>query len=340
RKAGSRQAHLWTSDGSGGFEVTRAPAERAKALARGTCVVMHLKEDAKEFLDENRLAQIVRAYSDHIPFQIDLVKAGASERRQLNSASAIWARPKGEISAEDYTEFYRHIAGQYDEPALTIHYTAEGRHEYTVLLFVPGMAPFDLFDPARKGRVRLYVRRVFITDEADLLPPWLRFVRGVIDSQDMPLNISREMLQNNPIVASIRKAVTKRVLSELAKCAEKDKAKFEQIWENFGPVLKEGLYEDPERRDTLFEIARFRTTAGEGWRSLADYVADMRPNQTEIYYLTGDNPEQLRNSPQLEGFAARGIEVLLLGDPVDSFWVTTAVGFEGKPFRSITQGQP
>ena len=340
RKAGSPQAHLWVSDGTGGFEVSKAPKDRAAGVARGTAITLYLKDDAQEFTQEGELARIVRAYSDHIPFQIDLVqpKDGEAERRQLNSGSALWTRAKSDIKPEQYKEFYHHMAGQFDDPALTVHYKAEGRHEYSVLLFVPTMRPFDLYDPGRTGRVRLYVRRVFITDEADILPPWLRFVRGVIDSEDMPLNISREMLQNNPIAASIRKAVTNRVLSEIGKCAEKDAEKFNTIWEAFGAVIKEGLYEDPERRDELFKSVRFKTTAGEGWRSLSDYIGALRPNQTAIFYLTGETEEQLRGSPQLEGFKARGIEVLLLSDPVDNFWVTTALGFDGKPFQSITQG--
>lgn len=341
RAAGAKQAHIWSSDGVNGFEVKKAPKDRAADVPRGTKIVLHLKEDAREFLQEAELTRIVRSYSDHIPFQIDLVTLadGKEERRQLNSASALWTRAKSEITDEHYNEFYHDVAGQYDDPALTIHYRAEGRHEYSVLLFVPSMRPFDLYDPQRSGRVKLYVRRVFITDDANLLPPWLRFVRGVIDSEDMPLNVSREMLQNNPLVAAIRKAVTNRVLSEIAKCAEKDSEKFEQIWDAFGAVIKEGLYEDPERRDDLFKTVRFRSTAGEGWRSLADYVESMAENQTAIYYLTGESLDQLRASPQLEGFAARGLEVLLLTDPVDNFWVTTALGYEGKPFQSITQGE-
>lgn len=341
RAAGEKQAWLWVSDGVSGFEVTKAPKEAAGLVGRGTLVILHLKQDARAFLKESELARTVRAYSDHIPFQIDFLsdKDDKEERRQLNSASALWTRPKTSITQAHYNEFYHHAAGLYDEPALTLHYKAEGRHEYNVLLFVPTMRPFDLYDPARTGRVRLYVRRVFITDEAHILPSWLRFVRGVIDSEDMPLNISREMLQNNPIVASIRNAVTNRVLNEIGKCAEQDKEKFTLLWEAFGPVIKEGLYEDPERRDELFKAVRFRTTRGEDWRSLTDYVKELRPNQTAIYYLTGETEEQLRASPQLEGFRARGIEVLLLSDPVDNFWVTTALGFEGKPFQSITQGE-
>lgn len=341
RAAGAKQAHVWRSDGVSGFDVAEATKEQEALVERGTMVILHLKEDARDFLKEGELTRAVRAYSDHIPFQIDFLteREGKEERRQLNSANALWMRPKTDITPAHYKEFYHHAAGLYDEPALTIHYKAEGRHEYNVLLFVPSMRPFDLYDPSRAGSIRLYVRRVYITDEAHILPSWLRFVRGVIDSEDMPLNISREMLQNNPIVASIRKAVANRVLSEIGKCAENEPGKFSELWDAFGPVIKEGLYEDPERRDELFNVVRFKTTKGDGWRSLADYVSDFRPNQTAIYYLTGDSEEQLRASPQLEGFKARGLEVLLLCDPVDNFWVTTALGYDGKPFQSITQGE-
>ncbi len=340
RKAGSKSVHLWSSDGITGFDVAKAPKAQAEALPRGTMVTLHLKDDALDYLKEQELERIVRAYSDHIPFHIDFLslKDGKEERRQLNSASALWRRRKSEITEEQYKEFYHHAGGLYDTPAITIHYKAEGRHEYTVLLFVPTMPPFDLYDPARSGRIRLYVRRVFITDDADILPAYLRFVRGVVDSEDVPLNVSREMLQNNPIVASIRKAVTNRVLADIKALSEKDKDKFEGLWTAFGSVLKEGLYEDMERRDTLFEIARFHSTKGDDWRTLKDYIAGLRPNQTAIYYLAGESQEQVKASPQLEGFAARGVEVLLLSDPVDNFWVTTALGFDGKPFQSITQG--
>ncbi|MHA1165106.1 MAG: molecular chaperone HtpG [Alphaproteobacteria bacterium] len=339
-KAGSKSVHSWTSDGISGFNLTKASKAQADVLARGTLVQLHLKDDALDYLKEDELARIVRTYSDHIPFHIDFVadKDGTKERHQLNSASALWTRPKKEISEDQYKEFYHHAGGLYDTPAITIHYKAEGRHEYNVLLFVPTMAPFDLYDQARTGRVRLYVRRVFITGDATILPAYLRFVRGVVDSEDVPLNISREMLQNNPVLASIRKAVTNRVLGDIKTLAEKDTEKFEVLWNAFGAVIKEGLYEDMERRDVLFQIARFHSSAHDGWRTLKEYAADLRPNQTNIYYLAGDSLEQLRGSPQLEGFAARGVEVLLLCDPVDNFWVTTALGFDGKPFKSITQG--
>jgi molecular chaperone HtpG len=207
-----------------------------------------------------------------------------------------------------------------------------------VLLFAPSTRPFDLFDAARKGRVKLYVRRVYITDDADLLPPYLRFVRGVVDSEDLPLNISREMLQNDPQVAQIRKALTGRVLAELESLAEKDVPAFEKIWDAFGSLIKEGLYEDFERRDQLLALARFATTAGNP-RSLKQYVADLRPNQTDIYYLVGESPERVKANPKLEAARARGIEVLLLTDPVDAFWTAAPLGFEGKPLKSLSQGE-
>ncbi|MEM8743344.1 MAG: molecular chaperone HtpG [Pseudomonadota bacterium] len=340
RKAGAKSAHVWSSDGVNGFNLAKATKAQDEAIPRGTVVTLHLKDDALDYLKESELARIVRAYSDHIPFQIEFVGRvdGKEEHHQLNSASALWTRPKADVTAEQYKEFYHHVGGLFDDPALTIHYRAEGRHEYTVLLFVPTSTPFDLYDPSRAGRVRLYVRRVFITDDANLLPAYLRFVRGVVDSEDVPLNISREMLQNNPIVAAIRTGVTNRVLSELEKLAKDDAEKFEVFWETFGAVVKEGLYEDMERRDSLFELARFRSSKGDGWRTLKEYIEDLRPNQTAIYYMTGDSREQIAASPQLEGFAARGVEVLYLSDPVDNFWVTTALGYDGKPFQSITQG--
>ncbi len=339
RKAGSKDAHVWSSDGLGGYGIRPADAIEAAVVARGTRVTLSLKEDALSFLEAAEIERLVRAYSDHILFPV-LLWAGKGEERQINRASALWARSKQELSATDYQEFYQQGLGHYDEPAATIHYRAEGRSEYSVLLFVPGARPFNLYDANRKGHVRFYVRRVFISDEAELLPPYLRFIEGVIDSQDMPLNVSREMLQDRPEVAQIRKAVSNRVLSELATLADKDAAAYQKVWEAFGAVLKEGLYEDPERRDQLLGLARFRsTTSGDGWRSLADYLASLKESQTAIFYATGETLAKLKASPQLEGFRARGVEVLLLADPIDSFWVTAALGFDGKPFRSVTKGE-
>ncbi len=336
RKAGSDETWIWSSDGTGTFTIEPAPPGHQHR--RGTEVRLHLRDDAEEFLDRTRLADIVRRYSDHIAHPIMIADEKAKDTyAQINAASAIWMRPRSEVTPEEHKEFFGYVSGLYADPALTIHYRAEGRHEYTVLLYVPAVRPFDLYDPARNGRQRLYVRRVFITDDADLLPPWLRFVRGVVDCEDLPLNVSREMLQHNPTVAAIRKALTKRVLAEFKKTATADAAAWNRIWEAFGAVIKEGLYEDPDKRDLIYDIARFRTTGGDH-RSLADYVAAMKPGQTAIYYITAEDARRAESSPQLEGFRARGVEVLVLTDPVDSFWVRSAAGFDGKPFKSITQG--
>ena len=337
RRAGSGEAWVWRSSGGAGFEVAPASADEAERVPRGTAVVLHLKPDAKSYLEPSRIERIVRAYSDHILFPIELAD-GKGDPRQINAASAIWQRAKSELKPEDYTQAYRTIAGAFDEPAMTLHYKAEGRQAYAVLLFAPSSRPFDLFEPERKGRVKLYVRRVFIGDDAELLPPYLRFIRGVVDSEDLPLNISREMLQKNPQVAQMRKAITGRVLGELETVASKDASAFGKVWEAFGGVLKEGIYEDPERRDQLLALARFSTTRDGGLRSLADYVADLKPNQTEIYYLAGDSIDRLKASPKLEAARSRGVEVLLLADPVDAFWTALSLGFQGKPLKSLSQG--
>jgi molecular chaperone HtpG len=347
-RAGGDEAWRWTSDGKGSYAIEPLPL--ADAPARGTRVRLHMMEDASEYLESWKVQSIVREYSSGIAVPIALVEAPQkdgkdakeeerNEPKRISEGSALWARPKDKIEASEYTEFYRSLAGQFDEPLVTIHWRAEGRHEYTVLAFIPGSRPLDLFDPARKGRNKLYVRRVLISRDTDLLPGWLRFVRLVVDSADLPLNVSREMVQKSPVFGAIGKAVTNRILQEITKLAEKEPEKFAKLWENFGAVLKEGLYEDPERRDQLFEVARFATSIEpEGKRTLKDYVAALRPNQTAIYYLTGEDAKRLASSPQLEGFRARGIEVLLLSDPVDTFWVSTAVGYDGKPFKSVTQG--
>ena len=345
RRAGRPDSWVWRSAGLGAFTVEPAAAGDA-APGRGTTITLEMRDDHKDLLSAARLSAVVKAHSDHVSFPIDVcevVDGKAGEATRANAASALWTRPKSEVTAEQYKDFYGSLSGLFDEPALTLHYHAEGRHDYSVLVFVPGAPPFDLFEPTRKSGIKLYVSRVLITDDAQLLPPYLRFVHGVVDSQDMPLTISRDMLQKNPVAASIRKALTNRVMGALKKQAEKDASAhdasaYEAIWENFGAVLKEGLYEDYEHRDDLLALLRLRSTNGEGWRSLADYIADMKENQTAIYYITGEDGDQLTRSPQLEAFAARGLEVLLLTDPVDNFWTQMVMGFEGKPFRSVTQG--
>jgi molecular chaperone HtpG len=337
RRAGSTEAWAWTSSGGAGFEMAPASDEQAARVPRGTEVRLHLKEDAKRYLEPFELERLVRTYSDHILFPIELFDE-KGEARQVNAASALWQRAKSEVKPEDYTQAYRSIAMAFDEPALTLHYKVEGRQSYAVLLFVPSTPPFDLGDPNRKGRIKLYVRRVFITDDAELLPPWLRFVRGVVDSEDLPLNISREMLQNNPQVTQIRNGLVGRVIGELESAADKDAETYAKIWAAFGPVLKEGLYEEQERRGQLLALARFATTTGDGLRSLKQYVADLKPNQTEIYYLVGESAERVKSNPKLEAARARGIEVLLLTDPIDAFWTMMPQEFEGKPLKSLSQG--
>ncbi|KJC49838.1 heat shock protein 90 [Bradyrhizobium sp. LTSP849] len=336
RRAGESDVWTWSSQGGSGFEIARASDEEAARVARGTEIVLHLKDDAKKYLETYEIERVVGAYSDNILFPIELVPE-EGEPRQINSASALWQRSKSDLTAEDYKKAYQQIASAFDDPAMTLHYRAEGRYSYAVLLFAPSTKPFDLFEPSRKGRVKLYVRRVFITDDADLLPGYLRFIRGVVDSEDLPLNISREMLQNNPQLAQIRKAVATRVVNELESLAEKDAENFAKIWDAFGAVLKEGIYEDFERREKLLALSRFTTTTGEK-RSLKDVIADFKPNQTEIYYLVGDSIERLKSSPRLEAATARGIEVLLLSDPVDAFWTSMPTDFEGKPLKSLSQG--
>jgi len=336
RRAGSSQALVWTSTGGAGFAIRLADEAEAARVRRGTEIVLHLKDDAKKYLEPYEVRRVVSTYSDHILFPIELVEDDKSEK--INSASALWQRPKSELKPEEYKQAYQTIAHAFDDPAMTLHYKAEGRQAYAVLLFAPSTRPFDLFDPARKGHVKLYVRRVYITDDADLMPSYLRFIRGVVDSEDLPLNISREMLQNNPQVAAMRKALTGRVITELENLAEKDAEAFGKIWDAFGAVIKEGIYEDHERRDALLKLARFDTTTGKA-RTLKQYVADFKPNQTEIYYLVGDSADRLKSNPKLEAARARGIEVLLLSDPVDAFWTMMPSDFDGKQLKSLSKGE-
>jgi molecular chaperone HtpG len=336
RRAGADEAWLWSSDGKGDFSVT--PAAGAVAPRRGTRVVLHLTDEAKSYTTRVTVERLIKEQSGHVPVPIAIVETAGAAPIEITDGAALWAKPKSEIAPSDYTDFYRSVAGAFDEPALAVHFRAEGRQDYTALLFVPSSRPFDLFDPDRAGRVKLYVKRVFITDDAEILPRYLRFVRGVVDSADLPLNLSREKIQESPLLATIRKGVMSRVLTELERLADKEPQNYAKMWDVFGAVIKEGLYEDFERRDALLKLARFKTTASDAWRSLKEYVASLRPNQTAIYYIAGDDLARLQSSPHLEGFRARGIEVLLLTDPVDTFWVVQNQGFDGKPFKSVTQG--
>jgi molecular chaperone HtpG len=332
RKAGESEGWRWVSDGKGEFTIEPLPE-----AARGTTIIVHLRDDEKEYLDPARIRRIVNTYSDHIGLPIVLNDGGKDET--INTASALWTRQKSEITEEQYKEFYHHVGHSFDDPWLTLHARAEGVLEYTSLLFVPSARPFDLFDPERKSRVKLYVRRVFITDEGtNLLPPYLRFLRGVVDSEDLPLNISREMLQSNPMAARIRQQLTKRILTEIGKKANESSEEYIKFWDNFGAVLKEGLYEDHEHRGELLTLARFRSTVRDGLVSLDEYVAALRPGQEAIYTITGDSLEVIKQSPQLEGFRARGVEVLLMTDPIDEFWVPAIGSYKDKPFKSATRG--
>ncbi len=337
RRAGTDTAASWSSDGLGSYTIQ--PVDLGDAPARGTRVLLHLKEDAADYAESGTVERTIKTQSGHVPVPILLRDKPDAEPRQIADGAALWTKPKSEITADDYKDFYRSAAGQFDTPALTLHYRAEGLHEYTVLAFIPETKPFDLFDPDRADRMKLYVRRVFITDEAQILPRYLRFVRGLVDSNDLPLNVSREMIQESPVLAAIQKGVANRLLAELDKLSTADTARYLTLWDNFGAVLKEGLYEDFARRETLLGLARFKTTTSNGeWRSLKDYAAGLKENQTAIYYATGTDLDRLATAPQLEGFRARGIEVLLLADQVDSFWVTSGLDYDGKPFRSVTQG--
>lgn len=341
RRAGEQHGWRWESDGRSGFTVE----ESAEAPLRGTRILLHLKEDAGDYAEPQRLRHIVKTYSDHISVPVKLAEA-EEEPETLNAAGALWARPKSEITEEQYKQFYHDTAHAFDAPWHTLHFKAEGMIEYSGLLFIPSTRPLDLFDPSRRGGVKLYVKRVFITDDCtEVVPTWLRFLRGVVDSEDLPLNVSRELLQNNPVLAKIRQGLTKRVLSELEKKAEKEPEAYIAFWEAFGPVLKEGLYEDSGQDETLLKLARFKSTApdlGEssdsgGWTTLADYLTRMPEDQEAIYILAGDDLEQLARSPQLEGFRAKGVEVLLLTDPIDEFWTARVGAYQDKPFRSVTR---
>ncbi|MGX9963370.1 molecular chaperone HtpG [Roseomonas sp. F4] len=330
RRVGTEEAWLWASEGRGDY--TLAPAERAEA---GTDIVLHMKADAEEFLEPMRLQTIIRKWADHITIPITVTQDGVEQ--PANEGTALWRKSKSEVTEEASLEFYRHLGNIFDKPWSTLHWRAEGALEFSALLFIPGAKPFQAVEGDRESKVRLHVRRMFITDEAALLPPWLRFVQGVVDTEDLPLNVSREMLQATPVLARIRRAVTGKVMAEL-KSRAKDAEDYIKFWSVFGPVLKEGVWEDAEHRQELAALLRFRSSAVEGWTSLAEYVARMKPGQEAIHILLGDNADTLAKSPQLEGFRAKGVEVLLLTDQIDAFWPEQLERFEGKPIRSITQG--
>lgn len=337
RKAGDKTTWHWESDGRTGYTVREATIDEAAQIKTcGTHITLHLKTDAYDFLIEDKIKQVILAYSDHIGIPVYV----GQDDKPVNAASALWMKSKNDVTKEQYHEFYHHIGHVFDEPLMTSHWRAEGKIEYNALLFIPSMRPFDLYEPGRKHAVRLYVKRVFITDQVqNLIYPWLRFLRGVIDSEDLPLNISREMLQNNPVVAKIRSGVTKRVLSDLMALSEKDVFAFETFWYQFGMVIKEGLYDAVEHRDDILKLCRFfSTNASRKLTSLDDYISRMKDGQDEIYYITGENVDSIERSPQLEGFKSRGLEVLFMADTIDSFWLQMVSEYQGKKFVSVTKG--
>lgn len=332
RRAGEDKAWVWISDGVGGFEISEGKREE-----HGTSIKLFLKEDAKEYTDTIYLRQIIRTYSDHIDYPIILVLGEAGEET-VNSGSALWAKHKSEITGEQYKEFYHHISKNFDEPWLTLHFKAEGNIEYTGLLYIPSAAPYDLFQPDRKTGLKLYVNKVFISDKVEeLMPSYLRFVRGVIDSADLPLNISREMLQQSPLIVKIRSGTVSRLLKEL-KNRSKDYDDYKKFWDAFGIAFKEGIYEDFTNRTEIAELSRFYSTKDpERLTSLDDYISRVQPEQKAIYYITGDDVKTLVNNPQLEAFKAKGIEVLLLVDPIDEFWTQTLANYKDFVIKHISQ---
>lgn len=334
RRAGDDKAFVWVSDGRGSYTIDEALKD-----TRGTEIVLHIKDEASEFLIEERLKQVIKKYSDHIAFPILL---GPGDKGvMVNAASALWVRHKAEVTEDQYKEFYRSVSGalQMDEPWMTVHWRAEGAIEYSNLLMIPSMKPFDLYDPRRHHGVKLYVKRVFITDGVEgLIPPFLRFVKGVVDSEDLPLNISREMLQSNPMIAKMSSAITKKILSELEQKAKDDLPAFENFWALFGPVVKEGLYDAHNHRDQLCRVARFYSTKGDALVSLDEYVSRMVEGQEHIYYLSAPTVEAAKNSPQLEAFRARGVEVLFMTDAIDEFWLPMQMDYKQKKFKSVTRG--
>jgi molecular chaperone HtpG len=342
RKAGEKKLWIWKSDGESNFTIDESDDLEQLNSNRGTKIILSITKEGKEYLEKIRIEEIIRKYSDHIsiPIFVRDIKDKEDEKPEaINSALALWTRPKNKITKEQYKEFYNHVGQMFDDPWLTSHYKAEGQIEYTVLNFIPSTKPFDLYDPARENRLKLYVKKVFITDNCpELIPPYLRFLRGVIDSEDLPLNISREMLQNNPVVKKIRNALVRRTIGDLKKKLTNDRTSYEEFWSNFGPVIKEGIYEDTEKKDTLLEIALFKNSNSTKLITLDEYIDSMSKKQKDIYFITGDSYANVINNPSLEGYKSRGINVLILDDAVDSFWTSSTPNFKEKNIKSVSKG--
>lgn len=342
RKAGEKKLWIWKSDGESNFTIDESDDLEQLNSNRGTKIILSITKEGKEYLEKIRIEEIIRKYSDHISIPIfvrDIKDKEDKKPEAINSALALWTRPKNKITKEQYKEFYNHVGQMFDDPWLTSHYKAEGQIEYTVLNFIPSTKPFDLYDPARENRLKLYVKKVFITDNCpELIPPYLRFLRGVIDSEDLPLNISREMLQNNPVVKKIRNALVRRTIGDLKKKLTNDRTSYEEFWSNFGPVIKEGIYEDTEKKDTLLEIALFKNSNSTKLITLDEYIDSMSKKQKDIYFITGDSYANVINNPSLEGYKSRGINVLILDDAVDSFWTSSTPNFKEKNIKSVSKG--
>lgn len=333
RKAGEDKGFIWLSDGTGSYTIEEAP----KGVERGTQITLHIKDGEDEFLDHFRLKNIIQAYSNHIGFKI-LFKENEDNEVTVNEGKAIWLKSKSEIKEEEYNEFYKTISFMGDdEPWMTLHNKAEGIIEYTNLLFIPSKKPFDLFHPDRQTRVKLYIKRVLISEKIEIIPQYLRFLRGVVDSDDLPLNISRETIQNNAQVKKISQAITKKVLKELAKKSEKNREDYLNFWSNFGAVVKEGLCDGMEPRDEILDACLFETDKSEKPISLKEYKKNMKDDQKSIYFINAENRENALSSPQIEGFTKRGYEVIILTDSVDDFWVNVVHEFDGTPFKSVTK---
>ncbi|MCC8397746.1 MAG: molecular chaperone HtpG [Rickettsia endosymbiont of Labidopullus appendiculatus] len=334
RKAGEEKAYVWQSDGLGEYIVD----DFAHDFTRGTEVVIHVKPEEDSYIDHFRLKHIVKSYSDHIAIPIYFFDESTSNEIQLNSASALWTRPKSDLTFEQYKEFYKALSYSMDDPWLTIHNKNEGTVEFTNLLFIPSTKTFDLFHPDRKRRVKLYIKRVFISDEnVDLIPSYLRFLRGVVDSEDLPLNISRESLQHNSTLEKIKAAITKRVLGELKKKKDESIEEYSNFWSNFGAALKEGLCEATSDHDKLLETCIFKSSLLSKMISLDDYISNFKEGQDTIYYLSGDDSAKLLSSPQIEGFLSKNIDVLLFTDTVDDFWVNVNSSYKGYAIKSVTR---
>lgn len=330
-KAGKKEAYKWTSNGTDSFSVEKADLDH-----QGTKIILHLKEEAKEYLTPLRLKTIIEKHSEHIAFPI-LLKTKDKEEA-LNEERALWLRPKSAITQDQYTAFYQHTAHAFDEPWYTLHTKAEGMIEYTALLFIPSTIPYDLFNVERKNSLKLYIKRVFITDDCEhLLPSYLRFVKGIVDTEDLPLNISRETLRYDPRMSKIKSTLTKKILEALTKKAQEEPEDYLKFWQNFGAILKEGFHEEPARQEDLLPLVRVRTTLREQYISLEEYIAHMKEDQKEIYYLIREDTSKMLKSPQLEGFQHRKLNVILLTDPIDPFWITRVKSYKDYPFKSILE---